>query len=61
MAEGITSTKISKIFGPKIDDYDHLTENEKRTVTRCYSDSYPSNFCSRCRFYGVCKDNKHMC
>ena len=57
----VTKNKISKLFGPKIDNYYDLTKNEKRSVTNCYNTSFPTNFCSRCRFYGVCKDNQHLC
>ena len=56
MTEGIASTKISKIFGPKIDNYEDLTREEKIKVTSCYNNRFPDDFCSRCRFYCICKN-----
>jgi len=51
----LSLNKTSKLFGPVRTSYEDLTEAEKRLVTQCYKNRYPSNLCkSRCRFSEIC-------
>ncbi len=49
-------TSLYRSIGETKHKYEDLTREEKIKVTSCYKHRYPDNFCSRCRFYCICKD-----